>query len=90
MMKQQMTKRCYAAQIDLIKEEAELNKAKALRLRRMEEELKQNLQMRKVKQQEILLETFYKHKETLGMRQTAKQGFDNLEISQLSGYTDST
>jgi hypothetical protein len=35
-----MTKRCYIAQIDLIKEEAELNRAKAERLRKLEEELK--------------------------------------------------
>jgi hypothetical protein len=42
-----MTKRCYAAQIDLIKEETELNRIKAERLRKIEDELRQDLYLKK-------------------------------------------
>ncbi len=72
------------AHIDLIREETELNRAKAEHLRKLEEDLKMNLHHRRVKQQEILMETFYKHREnTLSKKR-------NPDVSQISGYTEMT
>ena len=63
-----------------------MNRAKAEHLRKLEEDLRQNLHLKKMKQQEILMETFYKHRES----SLIKKKTDQFDVLQISGYTDLT